>query len=151
MVGPDPATIAHIRGTLPIFEHQDLNAGLRPQDLSSIGLTSPGGLLAHARVVTPGYFKTLGIPILEGRDFESADQLPNAPAVFIVNEALASRYLAGKNPLDASISVLMDAKNPYGRIVGVVGNVIEGFFVRAPSRLLFMLPATALVATLARE
>src|SRR5439155_22282706 len=86
---------------------------------------SQGGLLPRVRVVTPGYFKTLGIPILRGREFVPEDQLENASPVFIVNEALATKYL-GQDPLAASISVLMAAENPYGRVVGVVGNTIEG-------------------------
>jgi putative ABC transport system permease protein len=126
VIGPDSGTVAHIRGMPPLFQGQDLNAGLRIQDLSSIPISSAGGLLPHARVVTPGYFKTLGIPVLQGREFIDSDQRENAPPVFIVNEALASKYLAGQDPLNASLSVLMSDKNPYGRIVGVVGNVIEG-------------------------
>jgi putative ABC transport system permease protein len=43
-----------------------------------------------------------------------------------VNEAFAKRYLSGSDPLAASISVLMRDDNPYGRIVGIVGDVHEG-------------------------
>jgi putative ABC transport system permease protein len=126
VIGPDPGTVAHIHGMPPLFQGQDLNAGLRIQDLSSIPISAAGGLLPHARVVTPGYFKTLGIPVFHGREFVESDQRENAPPVFIINEALASKYLAGQDPLNTSLSVLMSDKNPYGRIVGVVGNVIEG-------------------------
>src|ERR1017187_2690127 len=43
------------------------------------------------RSVTPDYFKLLGLPILDGRDFRSTD-IKNAPSVAIVNQALAERY-----------------------------------------------------------
>jgi predicted permease len=78
------------------------------------------------RVVTPDYFRTLGIPVSRGREFSEADQRPNAERVYLVNEAFASRYLAGEDPLAASVSVSVDETNPYGRIVGVVGDVKEG-------------------------
>ena len=81
---------------------------------------------AAVRVVTPDYFRTLGVPVLRGREFTDADQVPDAPLVFVVNEALASRFLPGRNPLDTAISVGMQTENPYARIVGVVGDVSEG-------------------------
>jgi putative ABC transport system permease protein len=126
VVGPNSGTVGHIRGMPPLFQGQDLNAGLRIQDMNSIPISAAGGLLCNVSVVTPGYFKTLGIPVLQGREFVESDQHQNAQPVFIVNEALVSKYLTGQDPLNVSLSVLMAAQNPYGRIVGVVGNVIEG-------------------------
>lgn len=126
VVGPNSGTVGHIHGMPPLFQGQDLNAGLRIQDMNSIPISAAGGLLTNVSVVTPGYFKTLGIPILQGREFVESDQRQKAQPVFIVNEALVSKYLSGQDPLNVSLSVLMAAQNPYGRIVGVVGNVIEG-------------------------
>src|SRR5262245_61156503 len=81
----------------------------------------------RVRVVTPGYFKTLGIPLLSGRDFTQDDQTRGATQVFIVNETFAKRYFPNSDPLSASISVNMQRPdNPYGRIIGIVGNVKEG-------------------------
>jgi predicted permease len=45
-------------------------------------------------VVTPGYFETLGVPLVAGRDFTEADR-EGAPRVAVVNEALARRYWPG--------------------------------------------------------
>jgi predicted permease len=81
----------------------------------------------RVRVVTPGYFKTLGIPLLSGRDFTQDDQTRGAAQVFIVNETFAKRYFPNSDPLSESISVNMQRPdNPYGRIIGIVGNVKEG-------------------------
>ena len=81
----------------------------------------------RVRVVTPGYFKTLGIPLLSGRDFTQDDQTRGAAQVFIVNETFAKRYFPNSDPLSESISVSMQRPdNPYGRIIGIVGNVKEG-------------------------
>jgi putative ABC transport system permease protein len=74
------------------------------------------------RVVTPGYFRTLRIPVLRGREFTEAD---TADAGFVVNEAFAKAYFASGEPLGAEISVAMQRENPHRPIIGVVGNVSE--------------------------
>jgi predicted permease len=74
------------------------------------------------RVVTPGYFRTLRIPVLRGREFTDAD---TATAGFVVNEAFAKTYFAGGEPVGVEISVAMQRENPYMPIIGVVGNVSE--------------------------
>lgn len=48
--------------------------------------------------VTPGYFETLGVPIMAGRDF-STDDRANAPAVLVVSDGFARRYWPGQNPI----------------------------------------------------
>jgi predicted permease len=77
------------------------------------------------RVVTPGYFHTLRIPVLRGREFTDADASNPTPG-FVVNDAFAKTNLAGKDPLRASMSVWMQDDNPYLPIIGVVGDVSEG-------------------------
>ncbi|HKE85657.1 MAG TPA: ABC transporter permease [Vicinamibacterales bacterium] len=77
------------------------------------------------RVVTPGYFRTLRIPVLRGREFTDADEAsPNQS--FIVNEAFARQFLKDIDPLAASVKVWMQYTNPYLPIIGVVGDVSEG-------------------------
>jgi putative ABC transport system permease protein len=80
---------------------------------------------ATIRVVTPGYFRTLRIPMLRGREFTAADDATPTPG-FIVNEAFVKKYLDGIDPLGVSISVWMQDKNPHAPIIGVAGNVSEG-------------------------
>jgi predicted permease len=80
---------------------------------------------AFIRVVTPGYFRTLRIPVLRGREFTEADEANAAPG-FVVNEAFAKAYLSDVDPLAVSISVWMEDENPHLPIIGVVGNVSEG-------------------------
>lgn len=114
--------VFHVRGAPLRFPSQDPIRGLRISDASSGSLTGP---FAKIRVATPGYFKTLGIPIVRGRDFTEADQRERAEPVFIVNEAFAKTYLAKDDALSASISVLGRPENPYGRVVGIAGDVYE--------------------------
>ncbi|HEY1342302.1 MAG TPA: ABC transporter permease [Bryobacteraceae bacterium] len=84
------------------------------------------------RTVTPGYFQAMGIPLKQGRDFTAADNDVKTPHRFIVNEAFVRKHLRGENPLAARISVLMDDTNPYGDIIGVVGDVKEGSLDKDP-------------------
>ena len=86
----------------------------------------PGEQLSGViRSVTPGYFRTLGIPLERGRDFTDADNSERAPYRFIVNQAFARKYFANQDPLGQSISADMADENPFGEIIGVVGNVKE--------------------------
>jgi putative ABC transport system permease protein len=81
----------------------------------------------RVRVAMLGYFKTLGIPLLKGRDFSQDDEIAGAPRVFIVNQAFAKKYFGNDDALSASISVNMERpENPYGRIIGIAGDVKEG-------------------------
>src|SRR5262249_14717387 len=82
--------------------------------------------MTRVRMATPRYFKTVGVPIIRGREFIWDDQRPNAEPVFIVNEAFANAYLSGRDPLETSMRVYMAQDNPFGRIVGIAANVREG-------------------------
>jgi putative ABC transport system permease protein len=82
------------------------------------------------RMVAPGYFRTLRIPVRRGREFTEADNA-NPMAGFVVSETFARRYLSGRDALATSISVRMQDENPYLPIIGVVGDVSEGS-VRVP-------------------
>ena len=77
-------------------------------------------------MVDVGYFKTMGIPVLKGRDFNDFDQHKTAP-VIIVSEEFASRYFPGEEVLGkkikTGISTFDNEKTPWREIIGVVGNV----------------------------
>jgi putative ABC transport system permease protein len=78
------------------------------------------------RVVTPNYFVTMRIPLLEGRDFTERDEAKATP-VLIVNQAFAQQFFPGENPIGkhvkAGISNSGPGTAPMREIVGVVGNV----------------------------
>jgi predicted permease len=81
----------------------------------------------HLNAVTPGFFATLGIRIVAGRDFDEHDTLPMSGAsrrTAIVNEAFAKRYFRGRSPLGALIcqGSEPDAR-PDTEVVGVVANI----------------------------
>jgi predicted permease len=75
--------------------------------------------------VAPDFFRTFGIPLLAGRDFNSSD-VCDTPKVFIVNEALARKYFGSIDVIGKRLSTRKEAGHPvWGQIVGVAGNVRE--------------------------
>jgi putative ABC transport system permease protein len=71
--------------------------------------------------VSPGYFQTLQIRILSGRDFSFRDTVNSVPVV-IVNEALAHRFFAGQNPIGHHLAYSADHPH-WKEIIGVVADV----------------------------
>ena len=77
-------------------------------------------------IVTPRYFSTMQIPLLQGRTFANSDNA-NAPPVVLVNRELARQFLSAGSPVGQHISLASDSSGrPVWReIVGVVGDVDE--------------------------
>ena len=75
------------------------------------------------RHISPGYFRTLGIPVLQGHEFSGQDR-SGQPNVVVVNHTLARRYFPDEIPLGKRIRFrLNDPDAPWWEIVGVVGAV----------------------------
>lgn len=87
------------------------------------GRTFPKDSSPHAdkRVASPGYFHSMHIPILRGREFSDGD-VASAPHVAIINDAFARKYFPNEDPLGKSIAFNWDMDG-YQQIVGVAGNV----------------------------
>ena len=82
----------------------------------------PGG---NFRVVSQDYFRTMGIPMLRGREFLRTDNA-TAPAVVIVDEALVRRYFPDEDPIGQSLDIKSgDAACPC-EVIGVVADVKQG-------------------------
>jgi putative ABC transport system permease protein len=76
-------------------------------------------------VTTPGYFRTLGIPLLKGRIFTEADY--DAPHVVIVGESFVKKHWPHENAIGKRIRFGPPAKNePWHSIVGVVADSRHG-------------------------
>ncbi len=69
-------------------------------------------------MATPGYFETMGIPRLAGRDF-SNETVTSGPKAGIINEAFAQKIFGSENPLGQSVS----GGGVTYQIIGVVGNI----------------------------
>jgi putative ABC transport system permease protein len=105
--------------SLPIVGFQGatlfrIEGRLAPQQISDTPVASQ-------RVVSRGYFATMGIPILRGRDFASLER-PDSRKVIVVSQGLASRYFPNEDPIGKRMQV-DNPQNPWLTIVGVVGDV----------------------------
>ena len=73
---------------------------------------------ASLRFVTPGFFRTLQIPLLSGRDIDESDDRTR-PSVAVVSESLARRYWPNQDPLGKRFEFASDVRT----IIGVVGDI----------------------------
>jgi putative ABC transport system permease protein len=86
--------------------------------------TEPGkNPSSETAVISPDYFRTMGIPILSGRSFNAQDTA-KSPRVVIVNQTFARRFWPGENPLGKRIKPgEYTSKEAWIEVVGVVGDV----------------------------
>ena len=84
------------------------------------------------RVVSPGYFETMGVPLRRGRTFRADDRLDGTRAV-VVNETLARRFFPDRDPIGRAIYLGAPDNRlfPDATIVGVVGDERQGLGVDA--------------------
>jgi predicted permease len=88
----------------------------------------------NAAIVSPGYFLSLGIPFVEGRDFTEQDTAMR-PKVVIINETMAHYFFGNKDPLGKKIGTDDDPKVPPDReIIGVVKDAKYVRLSEAPRR-----------------
>ena len=76
------------------------------------------------RMASPGYFKTMRIPMLAGRDFTDADKI-GLPRVVIVSERTAKRFWPDQSPLGKKLTLAMLTREP-AEVIGVVREVKLG-------------------------
>lgn len=122
--------------------------GQRIMDFDSDGQaeTPPRVSVANVRTVTPGYFKTMGIRILDGRDFSSDDwktidgTLPGgAPFVTLVSKSMAQRLWPGERAIGKRIRPVVGNERPWCTVIGLVDDVRQGSLTETP-RPFFYLP-----------
>ena len=113
-------------GSIPLkpgFRNLDVKVEGRPLRVGEAALT------VDARFASPSYFSSLGIPLKQGRFFQTTDQIAlGVGGVVIVNEMLAQRLFPGEDPIGRRIAETnriaqyASAPDMWFTIVGVVGN-----------------------------
>ncbi len=93
------------------------------------------------RIVSPGYFATLGIPVIHGRDFDAFDRV-DGRRVVIINQSFAQQLWPGENPIGRKILIyyINDAE---WEVVGVVGDTRHRALSMAPAAQMFVPMAQA--------
>jgi predicted permease len=94
--------------------------------VESLPRPEPGGEpIVQRHLVTPDYFRTMGVPLQSGRDFRDADM--NAQhLIVVINETMARRYWPKHNPIGKQVRLGVQAtvaNAPAREVVGVVGDV----------------------------
>jgi putative ABC transport system permease protein len=74
------------------------------------------------RIVSPGYFDTLGIPLLRGRSLEATDRL-DTPPVAVINQRLADLYFRGEDPIGQRMRIGYRHSSDAERVREIVGIV----------------------------
>jgi len=85
--------------------------------------------MSNYRPVSPGYFETIGIPLLRGRSFTVADTA-ESPWVAIINDSMAREYWPAENPIGQRIQNGPGEK--WRTVIGVVGDVLHEGLDAAP-------------------
>jgi putative ABC transport system permease protein len=88
---------------------------------------------SRQRWVTPGFFDTMGIKRIAGRDFGPEDRMGTSPVV-IINRTFARRYLSGRDPIGVRFSFGYPNINPQSEseVIGVVDDVRQKSLTDAP-------------------
>jgi putative ABC transport system permease protein len=82
-----------------------------------------GVYTAYSRLPVPGYFQSIGQPILQGRDFNASDTA-DAPLICVVSHSIAKRFWPNDSPIGKRIRWgRLDGNRPWFTIVGVVGDM----------------------------
>jgi predicted permease len=111
--GVEAASLAR---TLPLGDSSNSNGPILKE-----GETLPRGTAGRnimTNVISPGYFKTMQIPIVEGRDFDERDST-KTQRVIVVNQKMAQMLWPGDSAVGKRIFIGIDSKDPY-EVVGVV-------------------------------
>jgi len=77
---------------------------------------------AEHRVVSPGYFKAMGIPLIRGRLLSERDHA-QSPFATVISETMARRYWPNEDPIGKRINLGDPQTSPWRTIVGIVGDV----------------------------
>jgi putative ABC transport system permease protein len=119
---------------------------LWPFELDGQALTKVERPWAHYRVITPGFFKTMRIPIISGRPFDQNDR-KGASEVAIISETMARQYWPGADPVGERFHPGED-EDPSVTVVGVAGDVIHSWYLGGPQPTIYRPLAQAPEATL---
>ena len=92
---------------------------------------------ANFNVISAGYFRTMAIPLIAGREFAAADHAGTLP-VIVVNAAAARAFWPGEDPLGQQITLPTDDASVTLTVVGVTGDVRQMALGAAPQPEIFL-------------
>ena len=116
-----------------------MNGSNQSSDITIAGTTAPEreDMAVNVLRIGPRYVETLGVPLLEGREFEPRDG-PSGPSVGLVNQAFVRSFFQGRSPLGKRFGIGGDPKDATIEIVGVLGDAKYQDAREAPVRSVFV-------------
>jgi predicted permease len=93
---------------------------------------------AYALRVSPGFFQTMRVRLLDGREFVARDTEPEIPRAVIVNEAFAKRYFGESRAVGRVVARVMEDRTIRPEIVGVVADVKYNDLRRPPPPTIYL-------------
>lgn len=141
-------------GALPGVEHVSTGFSVPWRDIRGLGISftfsleglkrAPGqdDPRAKFRSVSPGYFETLGVPILEGRDFRDTDR-DKEEQVVIISQSIAQQLFPGQDPVNRHMQWTDGVMKFIGisyeprRIVGVVPDLDDENIIPMPAMTIY--------------
>ena len=126
--------VARVRSLGPVVNAAAVH--IRPLSGGSTGLgfvrpdqPEPEGGIPWAswRLITPGYFETMGVPILRGRDFTDDDPgfFGDGAIQVVISQRIAEQLWPGEDPLGRAITLWAGQGDNAGEVIGVVGDMRE--------------------------
>jgi putative ABC transport system permease protein len=90
---------------------------------------------ADYRDISPGYFQTMRIPLLQGRSFADSDDAKH-PRVIVIDQTLAREYFGVENPLGKHVVLPYGSRDPR-QVIGVVGAVRDSSLTGTPEATIY--------------
>ena len=112
-----PALEVGLISRLPI---RDPGGNIAAWDPASPPADASEWRLAYARMVMPGYFAAMGIPLRQGRDFHASDA--GGPPVMMISETMARTIFPDQSPLGRQVAIDTGDEPARFEVVGVVGD-----------------------------
>ena len=136
--------VAHVSTgfSVPWSDDQELNISFAFEAQGAVRKNALDDWRAKFRSVSPGYFETLGLPILEGRDFRDADK-DGSERVVIVSQSLAQTLFPGQDALNRNLRWTDGVMKFVGiamvprRIVGVVPDMDDENIIPSPAMMVY--------------
>jgi putative ABC transport system permease protein len=120
-------------GGMPLpLEGDEINVSFEIEERPSAPSERPHSNMA---IVTPGYFATIGAPVIAGRDFTATDDEKHG-RVLVVNQAFAERFFPGQSAIGKRIKPGATSRRDNGsvsrEIIGIVGNARQELLATHP-------------------
>ena len=116
-------------GPLQGFAGTEFSIVGRADDAATLSLQRAGWA-----IVSPDYFKLLGIPLRAGRTFTDSDSV-DAPQVIVINDVMARRFWPDQNPIGQQIKSGVGPRLRTATIIGVVGDVRPSHRLEVPPQI----------------